>query len=175
MTAIPGSPAVLDRRPGRRRLATCLLLWPALWGALAARLAHAKDASVAPRVLVSHAWVRGTVEGQTGSGAYMRLTSREDAQLVGASCAVAARVEIHEMHTVNNMMSMRRVDRLALPAQTTVSLEQGYHVMLIGLRRTLSPGQTVTITLHLLDARGIPFDLDVQAPVRPLNASFQHD
>jgi copper(I)-binding protein len=154
--------------------ANCLRLCLALGTVLSAGLAQAVD-TAPPRVLVSGAWVRGTVEGQTGSGAYLRLTSREDARLVGASSAIASKVEIHEMRVVNNMMTMRAVDSLALPANTTVALEHGYHIMLIGLRQTLETGQSVKITLHLLDAAGLPFDIDVLAPVRALNASPKHE
>jgi len=113
-------------------------------------------------------WVRGTVEGQTGSGAYLRLTSRADAQLVGAASPAAERVEIHEMRMVNDRMTMRRVERLALPAGTTVSLEHDYHVMLIGLRHQLVPGQDLPLTLDITDLRGRHHPLELSLPVRPL-------
>jgi len=129
------------------------------WAAPAAAIVSAEDA-----------WVRGTVEGQTGSGAYMRLTSSEDAQLVGASSPVAERVEIHEMRTVNDMMTMRRVDRLALPAHVTVALDHDYHVMFIGLKHQLLPQQVVPITLQIVDARGRRHAVQIQAPVRALNS-----
>jgi periplasmic copper chaperone A len=155
----------------RRRRASLALL--ALLGPFAACLLLAQDAgaaAAAPLVTVADAWVRGTVEGQTGSGAYMRLTSREDARLVGASSPVADRVEIHEMRMVNDMMTMRQIQSLPLPANTLVALDHDYHVMLIGLRQQLKTGQSVVLTLHLIDAAGAPHDLDVVAPVRPLNA-----
>jgi copper(I)-binding protein len=146
----------------------------ALAAALACGLGQAGGAPAAqpperaPLVTVEDPWVRGTVEGQTGSGAYMRLTSREDAQLVGASSPVAERVEIHEMHTVKDMMTMRRIERLALPAHTPVALDHDYHVMFIGLKHQLVVGESVPMTLHLLDARGRPESVQLRAPVRPL-------
>ena len=139
----------------------------------AAGLAAAAAGGAAPEPLltVEDAWVRGTVKGQTGSGAYMRLTSREDAQLVGAASPVAAKVEIHEMRTVNERMTMRRIDRLALPAHTPVALDHDYHVMFIGLTRQLQVGEQVRITLQLLDAHGRHHAVVVEAPVRPLNSA----
>jgi copper(I)-binding protein len=131
--------------------------------------------AAAPRLIVGEPWVRGTVEGQTGSGAYMRLTSREDLRIVGASSPAANKVEIHEMRMVDNRMTMRAVPSLALPANATVALEHGYHIMLIGLSQRLEVGQTVKITLHLIDAKGMPFDFDVLAPVRALNASSRRE
>jgi copper(I)-binding protein len=123
-----------------------------------------------PLVRVQDAWVRGTVEGQTGSGAYLQITSSEDAQLVGASAALADRVEIHEMHETNGMMRMRRIDRLALPANTPVKLDHDYHLMLIGLHRQLEAGQDFALTLDVLDASGVHHAVSVHAPVRALNA-----
>jgi copper(I)-binding protein len=142
-----------------------------LAGALAAALLAAAAAHAAADLLaVEDPWVRGTVEGQTGSGAYMRLTSSEDAQLVGAASPVAERVEIHEMRTVHDMMTMRRIERLALPAHVPVALDHDFHVMFIGLRRQLVPGQTVPITLQVLDAQGRRHAVQVLAPVRALNS-----
>jgi len=128
----------------------------------------------APLVRVSNAWVRGTVEGQTGSGAYMELTAREDAQLIGATCTLAEHVEVHEMHVVNDMMRMRRVQSLALPRNTTVALNHDFHIMLIGLKRQLTPGQNLTITLQITDAAGVRHDVPVRAPVRALNTAANH-
>lgn len=127
--------------------------------------------SAMPLLVAEDAWVRGTVEGQSGSGAYMRLTSREDLRLVGASSDVAEKVEVHEMRMVKDMMTMRRVDELPLPAHATVALDHDFHIMLIGLRRQLLPGQRVTITLQLLDARGMRHAVDVVAPVRALGTA----
>ncbi len=158
--------AGVDRPHGRglRRL-LCLAL------ALALPCTPGAAAPAPPLVTAEDAWVRGTVEGQTGSGAYMRLTSREDAQLVGASSPVAEHVEIHEMRTVNDMMTMRRIERLALPARTPVALDHDYHVMFIGLKHQLLPPQVVPITLQILDERGRRHAVRIDAPVRALNSA----
>jgi len=140
-----------------------------LVGILAA-VATANVGARQPSLTVSDAWARATVEGQTGSGIFLRLRSSEDAQLVGASSSAAERVEIHEMRVVNGMMTMRRIERLPLPAEQTVALEHDYHVMLIGLKRPLQPGRSVVVTLHWLDATGMRRATDVVAPIRALNA-----
>jgi len=131
----------------------------------------AAQAGAAPALTVSDAWARATVEGQTGSGVFLRLTSRQDAQLVGASSDAADRVEIHEMRLVNNVMTMRRIESLPLPAGKTVALEHGYHIMLIGLKRQLQPGQSVALSLLWLDAKGVRHATEVIAPVRALNST----
>ena len=132
-----------------------------------------------PLLRVDGAWVRATVEGQTGSGAYARLTARENLQLVGASCALAEKVEIHEMREVNKLMTMRRIENLALPANTEVALEHERHIMLIGLKEQLIAGKTLAFQLKVRDAAGKRHDIPVVAPIRPLNtvesAPAHHD
>ncbi len=152
-----------------RRFRSALALLLAAW---AAGIYLPAAAGTAPELVrVRDGWARGTVEGQTGSGAYMELTSREDARLVGASCDAADRVEIHEMRVVKDMMTMRKVDSVPLPANTPVALDHDFHLMLIGLRHQLKAGQELALTLHLLDAAGAPHSVRLVLPVRALNTS----
>jgi copper(I)-binding protein len=157
--------------PGAARIRNRLAGLGALAGFAIGGAAPAAGGPVPAPPVVSDAWVRGTVEGQTGSGAYLRLTSPEDAHLVGASSPVADKVEIHEMRMIDERMTMRRIDDLPLPANRTVSLEHDYHVMLIGLHRQLKAGEQVALSLHWIDRRGARRKLDIQAPVRPLGWS----
>jgi len=125
--------------------------------------------AAAADVNAAGAWVRGTVPGQTATGAYFDLSSRVDATLVGASSPVAGVVEIHEMRMDGQVMKMRPVPRLDLPAGKTVHLDDrgGYHVMLMDLKRPLGKGDVVPLTLKLEIGKKSE-SLTVQAPVRPL-------
>ena len=127
-------------------------------------LAHAQVAVDAP-------WVRATVPQQTATGAFMRLTASGDLRLVGARSDVAQNTEVHEMAMQGQMMRMRQVAALPLPRGQAVALAPGgYHVMLIGLKRPLSAGEQVTLTLVFEDANGKRSEQTVKAPVRPLGA-----
>lgn len=134
---------------------------------LAAVLGLASTAALA-QVTVSEPWVRGTVESQMATGAFMRLTAATDARLLGARSPVAGIVEIHEMALENNVMRMREISRLDLPAGRTVELRPGgYHVMLLDLKRSLKPGEEVPITLEV-EQGGERLTIPVKAIVRPL-------
>jgi copper(I)-binding protein len=123
--------------------------------------------SVRAQVEVGGAWVRPTVEGQLGTGAFMTLRSREPLRLVGASSAVAGVVEIHEMALQNNVMRMRAIEALPLPAGQPVELKPGgYHVMLMDLKRTLRAGEQVAIELQFETADKRRVSQVVQAEVR---------
>jgi copper(I)-binding protein len=123
------------------------------------------------QVTVSQPWVRGTVQGQKASGAFMQLKSAEGAALVAAQSPVAGVVEIHEMRMENNVMRMRAIPKLDLPAGQTVELKPGgYHVMLMDLKQPLKKGDTVPITLKLQGKDGKPQEVEVKAEVRDLAA-----
>ena len=50
-------------------------------------------AAALAQVEVKAPWVRGTVQGQSSSGAFMELTSAESAVLVGVESPIAGLVE----------------------------------------------------------------------------------
>ncbi len=121
------------------------------------------------QVTVDDAWVRATVPQQNGTGAFMKLTSETDVELVEADSPVAKHVEVHEMVTENHVMKMRQVQSVALPAGKMVELKPGsYHIMLIDLHAQVKEGEKVPLTLTFMGADGQRSTLDLQAPVRPL-------
>lgn len=122
-------------------------------------------------VTVADAWVRATVSQQKATGAFMRLSSDADARLVSASSPVANVVEVHEMAVVDNVMKMRQVEAVELPAGETVELKPGsYHIMLMDLKAQVKEGDEVPITLVIEGKDGVQETVSVVAPARPLNA-----
>lgn len=118
------------------------------------------------QVTVTDPWVRGTVQGQLATGAFMKLQSAKEARLVEAASPVAGVVEIHEMALENNIMRMRAVTALALPAGRTVILAPGgYHVMLMDLKQQMKEGEVVPVTL-VVESGGKRETIEVKAPVR---------
>ena len=136
---------------------------------LIAFLAAMASASALAQVTATDAWVRGTVATQAATGAYVTLKSTEDAKLVAASSPAAKRSEIHEMTMQGNVMQMREVAAIALPAGKAVELKPGgHHLMLLGLVKPLATGEPVPITLTIEDKAGKRSTLVVQAKVRAL-------
>jgi copper(I)-binding protein len=124
------------------------------------------------QVTVSAPWVRGTVQGQKATGAFMQLKSADGAALVAAESPVAGIVEIHEMKMEANVMRMRAIPKLDLPAGRAVELKPGgYHVMLMDLKQPLKAGDSVPIKLKFQGKDGKPQELEVKAEVRDLTAA----
>jgi periplasmic copper chaperone A len=117
---------------------------------------------VANPVQVSGAWVRSTVGGQKGTGAFMQLKAARPMRLVGVTSPVAAVSEVHEMKMEGDVMKMRQVNALDLPAGVAVELKPGgYHLMLMDLKQPVLPGSTVPLTLRFQDAKGVESQLNV--------------
>jgi copper(I)-binding protein len=124
------------------------------------------------QVTVSAPWVRGTVQGQKATGAFMQLKSADGGALMAAESPVAGIVEIHEMKMENNVMRMRAIPKLELPAGQAVDLKPGgYHVMLMDLKQPLKQGDSVPIKLKFQGKDGKPQEIEIKAEVRDLTAS----
>jgi len=125
------------------------------------------SAATHAQVTVDKPWVRTTVAQQTTSAAYMTITSAAGGKLVEASSPLAASAEVHEMKMSGDLMKMRAVDALALPAGKPVELKPGgYHMMLVGLKAPLTAGEVVPIRLVVEDAKGKRQTVDVKATAR---------
>jgi copper(I)-binding protein len=124
------------------------------------------------QVTVGEPWVRATVAAQKATGAFMTLTSAQPVKLVGVSSPAAGAVEVHEMKMVDDMMKMRQMQTLDLPAGQPVKLAPGgYHLMLLELKQPLKDGDKVPLTLEFEDAKKVRSKVVVDAPVKPLTAT----
>lgn len=134
---------------------------------LAALLASA-FANLCAQVVVKDAWVRATVPQQNATGAFMRLTATHDARLVEVRSPAAGIAELHQMSLDQDVMRMRRVAGIDLPAGVAVALKPGgYHIMLMDLRRPLGEGRRVPITLVFESADKRRSSVEIDAVARP--------
>jgi copper(I)-binding protein len=133
-------------------------------------LAHCEAHAAENALKISEPWVRATVPQQNASGAFMTITARGDARLVAAASPAARVVEVHEMSIgADNVMRMRAIEGLDLPAGRPVELKPGgYHVMLIDLVEQLKEGAQVPLTLTIETADGERKTIPVEATVRAL-------
>ena len=127
-------------------------------------------AAPAPVVNVTAPWVRATVPAQKATGAFMYLLAPKGAKLVGVKTPVATRSELHHMMMDGDMMKMRQVEAIELPAGKGVNLASGsYHIMLMGLKRRLKDGETVDLTLDLVGPDNKRTSTTVKVPVKPMD------
>ncbi len=126
---------------------------------------HAFAQGAAPAT-VDAAWARASVQGQKSSGAFMRITASEPLQLLRAETPIAGHAEVHEMKMEGNIMKMRALPQLDLPAGKAVELKPGgYHIMLMDLKAPLAKDTQLPLTLVFKDAKGEERRMDLQVPV----------
>ena len=128
---------------------------------------------VIAQVAVKDPWVRATVPQQKATGAFMQITSTQDARLVEVKSPLAGIIEIHEMKMEKDVMKMRALPNgLDLPAGKAVELKPGgYHVMLMDLKQPMKEGDTVVVTLVIEGKDKKRSAIEIKASVRPLAGS----
>ena len=143
-----------------------LLHTAAIVSTVLAALTTAPAGAQTATVKVEGAWARASVQGQTGTGAFMRLTAQDGARLVRAESPAAGVTEVHEMKMEGDVMKMRAMPALELPAGKTVELKPGgYHVMLLDLKAPLAKDTALPLTLVFQDAKGAESTLNLSVPV----------
>lgn len=126
-------------------LATALLL-----GACASTDHHAHHDSVA----LQNCAIQQTIPGAKATGAFLTMNKRGNTPLALVSAAAPAitdHVEIHEMAMNNGTMTMQEINEYPLAEGDNVFKKGGYHVMLMGLDKTLTVGETYPLTLNFSD------------------------
>lgn len=106
----------------------------------------------------------GAMASGSNSAAYMTIRNTGSAdRLLGVKCDVAQSVELHTVEMKDNVMQMRPVEAIDVPANGQVELKPGgYHVMLIGIKRELKTDEMITVKLRFEKAG----EVDVPARVR---------
>ena len=118
-------------------------------------------------VAVLDAWARANAPGQTVGAAYMTLISAQDSTMVKVESDIAGTVQIHSMSMDNGVMKMRMLEELPLPAGKAEKLAPGgFHLMLFDLKKPLTAGESVKLTLTFRDNAGKVTQQVVTLPVK---------
>lgn len=146
---------------------TCLLVAAVALAALAAPAAFAADYK-AGAIEIDNPWAPLPPHGASVAAGYMTLvnTGSTPDRLVGATSAVAGKVEIHEMTMTDGVMKMRPLkDGVELKPGQTVELKSGsYHLMMEGLKQPLKIGEKIKGTLTFEKAGPVDVEYTVEGP-----------
>ena len=103
------------------------------------------------QIVIRDGWLQEGPPSQKITAAYLVIEnhSNADIALKSASTDAAEVIELHKMELVDGLMKMHRVDTIDIPAGGKTELKPGgFHLMVIGLKRTLKSGDQVRITLQ---------------------------
>lgn len=137
--------------------------------ALCAPAAMAETAG-AKSVTIIQPWARATPAGAKVGAAYMTIAAAPGAAdaLTAVSTDKAGRSELHNHIMKGDVMEMRRVERIDVPAGGKAELRpSGYHLMLMELKEPLKAGETIKLKLTFQKAGAV----EVQVPVLAIGAA----
>ncbi len=140
------------------------LLAGALLG-LAALAANANEFKLGA-ITIDHPYARATAPGQPAGGGFLTLRNSGTAgdRLLSASAEVAKTVELHTMKMEGDVMRMRQVEAIELPAGKAVELKPGgLHIMFIGLKAPLKKGDSFPLKLKFEKAGEVTVQVNVEA------------
>ena len=118
-------------------------------------------------ITISHAWARASPSVQAKNGvSYMTLHNGGASidRLIGVSTFIADRAELHAHEMKNNVMKMRHIKAIDIPAGGTVELKPGgLHVMLFGLRTPLQKGRKFPMVLQFESAGEVDLEVVIES------------
>lgn len=131
---------------------------------LAALAAHAHSFKLGA-IEIGHPYARATAPGQPSGGGYLSLSNAgANDRLLSASAEVSKAVELHTMTMEGDVMRMRQVDAIELPAGKKVELKPGgLHIMFIGLKAPLKQGDKFPLKLKFEKAGEVTVEVNVEA------------
>jgi copper(I)-binding protein len=136
-----------------RLLAVLLLCWSA----------SAQDGAA---VRVRDPWVRW-LPGDLPAAGYLTLVNSSDTpvKLIGASCDDYGSVSLHQSRLQGGTSEMSTAEAITVKAHTSIEFAAaGYHLMLMRPKRSLKPGNRITITLEFASIAPIAVQFELLAP-----------
>ncbi|TLP44781.1 copper chaperone PCu(A)C [Cohaesibacter sp. CAU 1516] len=129
---------------------------------LTAASAQAADWSVGS-ITVSDPFARATAGKAKAGGGFLMITNKGEAdRLVAAHADVSATTELHTHIHEGNVMKMRQVEAIDVPANGEVALQPGgFHVMFMGLNGPLKKGETFPLELTFEKAGKVTVDVSI--------------
>ncbi len=132
-------------------------------GATIAAALLASFPAFASDISISHAWTKESIGRVPNGAAFFNVENvgPED-RIIGATSDISDRTELHTHIMEGNVMKMRQVDGVAVPAHGAVAFKPGsYHVMFLGLHDPLKAGEHIKFTLEFEKAGNIPVEAEV--------------
>ncbi len=120
-------------------------------------------------VVISDPYARATFPMAQSGAVYLTIENTGQTErtvsAVSVTDKIAREAQIHTTDMRGDVMQMREVtEGITLAAGNTVTFEPGsYHIMLMGLKRGLSEGDTVPLTLTMANGETITANAAVKA------------
>jgi periplasmic copper chaperone A len=130
---------------------------------------------------IEHPYANATPTGARNGAAYFKAINNAGKlpdRLLSAKSTIAASTEIHTMRMDGNIMRMREVTSIELPASGVTlfgqGTEHGYHIMLMGLKEPLKAGDSFKLNLKFEKAGDVEVSVQVEKAKGAANDAHKH-
>jgi periplasmic copper chaperone A len=130
---------------------------------------------------IEHPYANATPPGAKNGGAYFKAINnigKTPDRLLSAKSTIAASTELHTMRMDGNIMRMREVASIELPASGVTlfgqGTEHGYHVMLMGLKEPLKEGDSFKLNLKFEKAGEVEVSVQVEKAKSATSDAHKH-
>lgn len=116
-------------------------------------------------VMIHHPYARATPPNAPTSAVFLQLhnTENRERNLVSASTPAAGKVELHTHVMDGDVMKMRQVDTISVPAMGATELKPGgLHIMLFQLQQDFKEGGEIEVTLNFADGNSQTFKAKIK-------------
>ncbi len=141
-------------------------------------IAFASDEVKVGNLKIENPQARATVPAQKMSGGFLKIENKGGAdKLLAASSSVSKTMELHTMTMDGNIMRMREVKAIDVPANGMVELRPGgLHLMFMDLNEQLKPGSTFKVKLKFEKAGEVevPFKVMDNKPYGHRHSGYGH-
>lgn len=106
------------------------------------------------KIKIIEPWMRISAQGQS-TALFMKIENTGDKAdtLYKVECDFAGKVEIHETYKDGDMMGMRPVEQIVIPAKSEFELKpRAHHIMVIKLKKDIKKGNTGEFILYFKQA-----------------------
>jgi copper(I)-binding protein len=136
------------------------------------------------QIAIAHPYAIATVKGQMVGGVFFTHIENKSSspdRLIAANVSknVASSTEIHTMDTESDVMRMRQITAIELPAKAKVPMtrglkKDGYHIMLMGLKKQLKVGEKLPLKLTFERAGVVNVIVNIEALKASSGAATGH-
>lgn len=138
---------------------------------LAALALTSTFASASSDVMIHNAYARATPPNAPTSAVFVTLMNKEETPraIVSASTSASGKVELHTHVMEGDVMKMRQIDQISIPANGTVELKPGgLHIMLFDLQQDFKEGGSIDVTINFANGDKQTFT----APIKKVMAGM---
>lgn len=120
---------------------------------------------------IERAYARASIPNVPNSAAFfvIKNNSDKDIAITSANSDIAEKNELHTHIKENKMMKMIKIEKLVVPAKSSLELKSGGdHVMLMGLKKELKAGDEINLELSFSDGD----KKSIKVPVKDLASTI---